>query len=310
VISPETSDHPLPGKRSYQAGISLLGFFGRLRREKARELIVFLSGGASSLAWLRPKGISERELRVRLTKLYRRPMTIRQLNRERSRLCLLKAGGALRLLKILAPGLRVKVVVLSDVSPYGVEIVGSGPFLGARHILLADNRTLAQAARRRFKEEKILDFRHSQMGSEKKWALALEKKIARALRSRQEGVLIWAGEPQVELPKKTRGHGGRQTQLAARLALRFWDEIRSGRVEILCGSSDGRDGTSESAATHLSRHSGHRIKKMNPSLQRQLKKAIECFDTAPLLRRNGFLIPAYSTGTNLQDLVLIRVMAS
>ena len=49
---------------------------------------------------------------------------------------------------------------------------------------------------------------------------------------------------------------------------------------------------------------------MNPSLQRQLKKAIDRFDTAPLLRRKGFLIPAYSTGTNLQDLILIRVMAS
>ena len=197
-----------------------------------------------------------------------------------------------------------------------MEVVGSGPFRGARHVLLADNRSLARAARRHFRGEKILSFKHSQTGTEREWASSLGREISRALRSGQGGVLIRAGEPRVGLRKNTRGRGGRQTQIAARLALRFWDEIREGRVEILCGSSDGSDGTSGAAAVALGQTSGRRIRpihpthpiqKMTPSLQRQLKKAIERFDTAPFLRRMGFLIPAYSTGTNLQDLILVRV---
>jgi glycerate-2-kinase len=156
----------------------------------------------------------------------------------------------------------------------------------------------------------LLDLRHSQTGSEKKWALALEKKIARALRLSQSGVLIWGGEPQIAISKKSKGKGGRQTQIAARLALRFWREILQGRVEILCASSDGRDGTSGSAATRLNARVLRSMNKLGPSLQRQLKKAIARYDTAPFLERHGALIAAYSTGTNLQDIVLIRINPS
>lgn len=313
MISPENGEHPFPGAGSFRQGERLLEFFEELGTRRTRRLTVFLSGGASSLAWIRPNGMSAHELHSKLRKLYSEPLTIDRLNRERSKLCLLKSGGATRLLRKKAPRIRVEVFVLSDVAPFGPEVVGSGPFRGLPHHVLASNRDLvtaagaAGAAATRGRE--VLKTKHSLLGSEQEWAETLSRQIRHGLGKGRTGLLIWGGEPQVKLPKSSRKRrGGRQSQLAARLLDVFWQEIRDGRVEILCASSDGSDGTSGAAAVHLcSFPLGAPLPRRTASLQRQLKKAIARFDTAPLLRRMGLTIPSFQTGTNLQDLVLVRL---
>ena len=64
VISPEEvprghsghwvqGSHPIPDSKSFEAGSKLLEFFDYLRRADITHLDIFLSGGASSLAWIR-----------------------------------------------------------------------------------------------------------------------------------------------------------------------------------------------------------------------------------------------------------------
>ncbi len=320
VISPENSDHPIPGNRSFRAGKRLVKYFESLGKLRKKHLTVFLSGGASSLAWLPPPPISKmkkQEIRRKLRALYRRPLTIQQLNLQRAKLCQLKAGGSARLLKRLAPSIQAKIFVLSDVAPFGMEVVGSGPFSGLPHHLLADNRSLVLAAKKASKNSgPLIEVQHSCLGSEREWARELSQIIRGALKRSQSGIIIRGGEPQVKLPSR-HGRGGRQCQIAARLALEFWDEIRAGRLEILCGSSDGSDGNSGAAAVHLSTDlgahldarpgPGQRMKPMSISLQRQLEKAVRSFNTAPFLRKQGWIVPSFATSTNLQDLIVIRV---
>ena len=51
-------EHPFPGDNSFRAGAEILDFFDSLRRMKINQLRVFLSGGASSMAWIKPSRIS------------------------------------------------------------------------------------------------------------------------------------------------------------------------------------------------------------------------------------------------------------
>jgi glycerate-2-kinase len=312
IIGPENSDHPLPGERSFSMGGRLLDFFDYLGRTERRRLAIFLSGGASSLAWIRHSSMSERVLRRKLHALYRRPLTIQELNQERAKLCGLKAGGAARWLKRLAPRVRARVYAFSDVEPFGVETIGSGPFTGLPHQVLAGNSSLVNRLKILLQREGILEIRYSQMGTDIRWARILSRKIHKAVSSGERGVIIWGGEPQVKLPTK-RGKGGRQCQIAARLLLEHFKSIATGRVEILCGSSDGSDGNSGAAAVYLYKnalHALHKDAKSSAPLQRQLEKAISSYNTAPLLRRLGLLISSDSmgsTGTNVQDIILVRI---
>ena len=294
-------DHPLPGEASFEAGGRILDFFDSLRRHGISQLEVFLSGGASSLAWIKPSFISRSELDRRLARLYSLPLSIETLNHERSKLCALKNGGALDWLMRLAPGIRVHVYVISDVLPFSMETVGSGPFRGLSHHLLSDNRKwieeLAMACEQRgMVVRKKSSGRVSPLQDWHQDGIRWAKKTVSAEKS---GIFLQGGEPLLALPIG-RGRGGRQTHLAALLAHDLHSEILDGKIEILCTSSDGLDGSSRSAGAFLT-------KKTLPS-KHSLEKAVKHFDSATLLKRTGALIPQIFTGTNVQDAMTLRVV--
>jgi hydroxypyruvate reductase len=279
-----------------------------LHRLQVRRLRVFLSGGASSSAWLRPATLSETELEEELERLYAKPLSIRELNSRRARLCLLKQGGAARLLRWISPSTHARVELISDVAPFGPEVVGSGPFWSERipHRVLADNSTLRRAFCEFAKAHRleVLSRPRLLQGQASEWVQEIAGDVARA---RHPGVLVYGGEPQLELPA-ARGRGGRLTHLAALLTLRFEDEIRAGVLEILCASSDGVDGASGSAASFVDQRI---LSALAPrSTLAVLRRAVARADTGSVLARAGALIPSFSTGTNVQDLVAIRLRRS
>ena len=248
----------------------------------------------------------------RLLALYRSPLTIRELNRERSKLCALKAGGAARLssrvrARVAGTGCsffrmsRLSESKSSEAVLFWDFLIGFLRIIGVR----------SRAAAPMLAGGKNFDLQALPLGDEKKWSSeSWMKKFARRF-GRQDGVLIFrGGEPQVGLPARRAVAAEDKCQIAARLALNFWDEIREGRVEIFCALV-GRIATETRARRRL--HFGEaraQMPPMSPSLQRQLKKAIDRLRHGPLAQANGFLIPARSTGTNLQDLILIRVSKS
>ena len=114
-----------------------------------KTLDVYLSGGASSLAWIPARVFLCVAVIRRLKILYRKPLDIRELNRERAKLCQLKQGGVRANSKIdFRPGLKIRVFYVSDVAPFGPEVLGGGPFLsrGISHQSLADNERLRTPA--------------------------------------------------------------------------------------------------------------------------------------------------------------------
>lgn len=294
-------EHPLPGPGSFEAGRALLEFFDHLRVREVRKLAIFLSGGASSLAWIPPASLPRERLLGELEALYALPLSIQELNRRRSVLCALKAGGAARWLERLAPQVRAEAFLISDVAPFGPEVVGSGPFFDGKipHRILGDNpswvNAFSEAARAR--GVPTLNRVDSWIAPWRKWLRRIEDETRLALRHGRAGLILVGGEPQVALPRH-RGAGGRQSHLAASLALKFADELDRGRIEILCASSDGVDGTSGSSGAWL------RSKTDAPS---RLQSAVKRFDSAGALRTMGALLPSAPTGTNVQDLIAVWI---
>jgi glycerate 2-kinase len=295
-------DHPLPGAGSFAAAHQLLGFLDQLRVQDARLLTVHLSGGASSLAWLRPVSLPPAQLHARLSRLYRQGWGIARLNRERARLCGLKAGGAARWARWLAPQLRVRVEAISDVAPDPLKVVGSGPFWDGSipHRLLADNATWVRQASRALKAGGIpvLDALGARRGSIRSWHRQLRARTRAALRAGREGVLLLGGEPALALPRDS-GRGGRQTHLAALFAQDFLPELRSGRLEALFLASDGVDGSSGAAGAWLRASAAQRLR------PERLLRAIRAYDAASELARAGALIASRISGTNVQDLAAV-----
>ncbi len=294
VISPKNSDHPIPGKRSFEAGQNLVRFFDDLDRHSVKNLAVYLSGGASSLAWIPEQGISRSEVVRRLKTLYRKSLNIRDLNYERAKLCQLKSGGAAFLAGAIAPDLKIQVFAVSDVSPFGPEILGGAPFFSRSipHILLADNSILRGALKKKLRA-KDLGFVEGSMQN-------VFAQIKKTIRRGKVGTFILGCEPSLMVPAK-HGKGGRQTHLACLLLKEFQHAIQAGKLEILCMSSDGDDGTSGGAGALLDANAADVTEK-------EIDRALKAFDSGRLLKSVGALVPVLKTATNVQDIVAIRIL--
>lgn len=318
-------EHPIPGAGSFEAGRAVVDFFDELRRMHVHELRIYLSGGASSLMWLPQAGCDVAGLRRELEALYRRPWTIQRLNSERAKLCALKGGGAARWLSKLAPEVKAQVYAISDVAPYGPEIIGSGPFWSSaarrpgsrlRHRIVADNSKLVEQVAGSLKRcgDRVT---HAQAGLTMGMNDVAERVAARILKDlslvRGAAALasVWGSEPNLELPSQLppQSRGGRQTHLAALLALKFLPELAEGRLELLCACSDGVDGRAGAAGALLT---GSRLRSKLKILgldraRRELERAVVRFDSGGLFAQWGVLLPMSRTGTNVQDIVIARV---
>jgi glycerate-2-kinase len=307
------AEHPLPGEGSFRAGCELLEFFDSLRRFGAQRLTVFLSGGASSLIWLPKGGMSRQALLPQLQSLYGAGLDIRELNARRSQLCQLKGGGAARWLERLAPQVKTRVFVLSDVAPFDASVVGSGPFWNGKipHTVLADNSTWVKALESEARQRKfpILHSSSGQLGSWQSWVHSAIQKVTPTLRERRSGLFIFGGEPSVRLPAKRSGvrGGGRQSHLALAIALRLRPWILQGRVEILAMSSDGSDGNSGAAGVWMDTQKfPERFALVSAE---EVRKALREYQSASLLSKLGAMVQPRSKvpHSNVQDVLMICV---
>ncbi|HEX6965468.1 MAG TPA: DUF4147 domain-containing protein [Gemmatimonadaceae bacterium] len=116
-----TGDHPIPGARSFAAAERL----GELvaRRRPGDEVLVLLSGGASSLAAAPVAGLQPAELTALYALLLGSGLDIRAMNAIRKR-CSRWAAG--RLAAALHP-VPVSQFVISDVIGDDLAAIGSGP---------------------------------------------------------------------------------------------------------------------------------------------------------------------------------------
>lgn len=121
TIASVVGDHPIPGRRSFNAATRI----GQIVAQKRGiDLgIVLLSGGASSLIGAPLRGLSEADLSQLYELLYGSGLDIHQMNAVRKRFSFWAAG---RLALALAPA-RTYCFAVSDVPRDDLATIGSGP---------------------------------------------------------------------------------------------------------------------------------------------------------------------------------------
>jgi len=116
------ASHPIPDASSEAAGWAALEM---VSHAKAGDLLLMLLSGGASALMVAPAGSIKLADKVALTSaLMRAGATIRELNTVRKHLSSVKGG---RLLRALAPGVRVLTLILSDVPGNDLATIGSGP---------------------------------------------------------------------------------------------------------------------------------------------------------------------------------------
>ncbi len=114
-------DHPVPGRRSLEAGERAAAFLAALGPDDL--LFCLISGGGSALAAAPAAGVSLEDLQALTQALLACGARIDEINALRRRLDRLKGGGMVK----LANGARIVSLILSDVVGSPLEAIASGP---------------------------------------------------------------------------------------------------------------------------------------------------------------------------------------
>ncbi len=329
--------HPNPDRRSLAAGWAL--WRGVRALPPGEELQALIAGGGSALAVCPAPGLSARAKLAAHRALVASGLPIEAVNAVRAHLSRIKGGGLAR----VAGDRPITVFVLSDVGSGAVASVASGPFSAepssyedcldlvrglrgfpaeARRLLEAGARGLRpetarpkDACLRRVRVRRLagpLDLARAAARRAERLGLAVRAERAPLrgpLERVAERIARWAsaphagptlhvavGEPIVALPAG-HGVGGRAQQLALRLA----PALRGRRAALLVAGSDGHDADSPFAGALVDGRTADRALALGISIERAQAR----FDVSPAVAKLGIGLPAFESGTNLTDLVLL-----
>ncbi len=139
-------------------------------------------------------------------------------------------------------------------------------------------------------------------GDRTTWVNRLCKHIGE-IREEIEGKwMISFGELEVNIPQNiVPGRGGRATSLV--LELSSMAKNKGMEIDVAVLATDGHDGNSSSAGGFLTSED------IAKSSVDELVNALQAFDAATWLGTRDRLYPAFSTGTNLGDVLLLRLRA-
>lgn len=326
--------HPLPDEGSLAAGLEV----ERLARsaEPGDLVLVLVSGGGSALLCAPTEAISVADKIELNDLLIRSGADIKEINAVRQHFSRLKGGR----LAQLASRARTLALIVSDVPGDDIRIVASGPtaspcatfaeawgvlakygidrrfhdallfsqdyvassaFSQVENIVVGSNRIslehVTNSARDRgFRVVKADDWLCGKVGE----AARKLHRIALAEASRPGPVAILAGgEPAVEVTGT--GRGGRNQELALRLALANDEDAIPREWAFLSGGTDGRDGPTDAAggivdagSTSWIRNCGH-----------EPAALLENNDSYAALKLSGDLLMTGATGTNVADLQIL-----
>jgi hydroxypyruvate reductase len=316
--------HPLPDEHSLAAGAAVAEFACQL--PPRAQVLVLLSGGASSLVELPRAGITLDDLRELNQWLLASGLDIAQCNALRKRLSQIKGG---RLAKQLAPR-PVLCLCLSDVPGDDPSVIASGPLVADtsvsdvselpalparlrallskevlppatewfRNVRVEVVATLAQAKAAAGQAAQGLGYRvqvHADFVAGD--ALAAANTLVQALRAGEPGIVhVWGGETTVQLPANP-GRGGRNQSLALAAALALDGDDR---LFLLAAGTDGSDGPGSDAGAlvdgaSVARGHAHGL---------DARAALAAADAGSFLEAGGDLIETGPTGTNVMDIML------
>ncbi len=316
-----TAGHPVPdegGLRAGQAVVDLLANAG-----PSDTILALISGGGSALLPAPVEGVSLQDKAEVSRQLLSAGFNITDMNLIRQHLSRLKGGGFLR---IAAPA-QVRAFILSDVIGDDLRVVASGPTVApigtrsmARELLQSRNiwEAMPGSVRRALSEpDHTTSLPHADntlIGSNRQSLVAAQAVapgsaivndnlvgdvahaadfiIASAIH-RPENILIFGGETTVNVIGT--GKGGRNQELALRVALQAENAITGGWVFLSAGT-DGRDGPTDAAGGIVDRFTLANIRTAaDPLMLLQNNDAYHALFPNDLIFTGG-------TGTNVADI--------
>lgn len=278
--------HPVPDDASTHAGRALEEAVAAC--PPGAELLMLVSGGASSLAEVLVDGMTLDELKAQTESLLASGAPIGEMNAHRTACSKIKGGKLLSGFK----GARVTTLALSDVEGDALATIGSGigdapqaPLFAFDAHIVASNaiarNAVAQAsdANVRVNSETLYDNVET-----------LATDIGAMLKTAAPGLYVLGGEPVVHLPPNP-GLGGRNMALGLGLAREI---AGMAGLRVFVAGTDGTDGPTDAAGALVDGdtwdETGH--------------DALARADAYPWLARKGALVKTGPTGTNVMDLLI------
>jgi glycerate 2-kinase len=335
--------HPVPDARSERAAREALELVAATREQDV--LCVLLSGGASSLLACPAEGLAAAELAATTRLLLEAGADIGELNTVRKHLSAVAGGrlarraGAGRI-EVLAlsdvPGDRIDVIgsgpFAADPSTYGEALdvlerrglAGAVPEPVIAHLragargareetpkpgdaglarvhttLLATNRTAVEAAARAAGRRGLrVQVVSRPLAGEAREEAARLVALARTLRPEVASLLVAGGETTVTVRGPGRGGRSQELALAAAIALDGGPPLA-----LLAAGTDGSDGPTDAAGAYADEGTLARGRRAGADARR----ALERNDSYAFFAAEGGLFVSGPTGTNVMDLVLMRV---
>ncbi|MBP7900755.1 MAG: DUF4147 domain-containing protein [Gammaproteobacteria bacterium] len=283
--------HPLPDISSLQAGKALVEFVEQLPAQ-ARVLFL-LSGGASSLVEVLPESWDLSRLQAQTHHWLASGWDIQHINQARKDLSSIKGG---KLLAHFSDSSQILQLMIADVPNQDLASVGSGLLFGAldddrvtTHCL-ADNLRLRQRIGTYLPEAQIQPKYVKEEVSQLAEQIVAQARVGR--------VMVWGGEPVVQLPADA-PVGGRMQHLALLVA---W-KLREVNFpwQFIALASDGGDGTTAEAGACVNQASISMAQQQGWCVETTLAQA----NAHALLADVGALIETGYTGTNVNDVMLL-----
>jgi hydroxypyruvate reductase len=319
--------HPEPDENGYKAAQAIISVLGGMN--EGDQVLALISGGGSALLPAPRAALSLADKTKVNSLLLKASVDIVGTNLVRQQLSDLKGGGFLR---HAAPA-KVRGLILSDVIGDDIRAIASGPTASpigtaAEAVVLLKSLDLWAACPDSAKScllnpspvTDIPPVENTLIGSNPLSVAAMQKACPTAVvgsnhlignvsdaaeqivtLSKPGQITLFGGETTVQVTGS--GRGGRNQELALRVALLVERENWSDGWVYLQGGTDGRDGPTDAAGGLVD---GGTLRRMRDAGIDPLERLADN-DSHPALQAAGDLLSIGATGTNVADLgVLIR----
>jgi hydroxypyruvate reductase len=296
------ASHPILDQNSIDHSNEVLNLLKQLGKDD--RLVVLLSGGASSLFEIPIEGYSLIDMISIQKRLLNSGKFIHEINLERKKSSKVKGG---KLLSELNSELEVYTFVISDVIGNDPNTIGSGPTYPSENYFILGNltksiQTIIHKAKQLGYQTKCIS--DTWTGSVEETSYLIEKEFLSAIESNTKQMVLIGGE--LVCPVNGNGVGGRNQELALRIAILLEKHQVNRNWVFLSAGTDGTDGPTDAAGGVVTNNTIALMKekKWDPIIQ------LEDSNSYPILKDVNALVMTGPTGTNVNDILILLVEGS